>query len=167
MNADTAIQIFWFLLGLGIVLVCAEVFVPGGVLGFMGAGALFGAAVASFAAFPEYGLYISLAIVLLTGIALALWIKIFPKTRFGQRFILARVQKKTAASELARSALVGKEGLAQTDLHPGGIAKIDGRRTDVVTEGQMIAKGESVRVIKVEGFRVVVRKSGNKEDPTS
>ncbi len=54
-------------------------------------------------------------------------------------------------------ALLGKEGSTKSDLHPGGIAVIDGRRVDVVTEGGMIAKGQSIRVIEVEGNRVVVR----------
>jgi len=51
----------------------------------------------------------------------------------------------------------GKEGIALTPLRPAGSAEIDGRRLDVVTEGEFIHTGARVKVIKVEGTRVVVK----------
>jgi membrane-bound serine protease (ClpP class) len=54
-------------------------------------------------------------------------------------------------------ALLSREGTALTPLRPSGTAVIDGKRVDVVTEGEMIDKDKPVRVIKVEGGRVVVR----------
>jgi membrane-bound serine protease (ClpP class) len=41
-------------------------------------------------------------------------------------------------------------------LRPAGIARIDGRRVDVVSRGEMIESGSPVRVLSVEGNRVVV-----------
>lgn len=52
--------------------------------------------------------------------------------------------------------LVGQRGRALTLLRPAGAAEIDGRRVDVVTEGDFIPAGTDVVVIKVEGLRVVV-----------
>jgi len=41
-------------------------------------------------------------------------------------------------------------------LRPAGMALINGRRVDVVTEGAMIERDTPVRVVAVEGMRVVV-----------
>jgi membrane-bound serine protease (ClpP class) len=56
------------------------------------------------------------------------------------------------------SDLVGQTGTAHTDLRPSGIATIGTRRVDVVTDGQWISSGAPVKVLEVEGNRVVVRK---------
>ena len=42
---------------------------------------------------------------------------------------------------------------------PSGTAEIDGRPVDVVSEGAFLPKGTNVRVVTVEGARVVVRKA--------
>ena len=54
-------------------------------------------------------------------------------------------------------ALLGAIGEALSDLRPAGVARFGDRRVDVVTEGEFIPRGTPVRVIKVEGPRVVVR----------
>ncbi|MCZ7591498.1 MAG: hypothetical protein M5U15_04785 [Kiritimatiellae bacterium] len=45
-----------------------------------------------------------------------------------------------------------------TNLQLSGIAQIDGKRTDVVAEADFIEPGAHVKVVKVEGARIVVRK---------
>lgn len=57
------------------------------------------------------------------------------------------------------SLFAGKEGVALTPLRPAGSADIEGRRLDVVTEGEFISTGKRVKVIKVEGTRVVVKET--------
>ena len=47
--------------------------------------------------------------------------------------------------------------MAYTNLRPSGKATIGDERVDVVTEGTMIDKDTPIRVIAVEGKRVVVR----------
>jgi membrane-bound ClpP family serine protease len=42
-------------------------------------------------------------------------------------------------------------------LRPSGTASINGRRVDVVTEGGLIERGTAVKVVAVEGARIVVR----------
>lgn len=156
---DNAVQFFWFLLATGILFICIEVFLPGGVLGMLGGLALVGAVGMSFAAFQEYGGLVALGIIFLTGAALIVWIRIFPHTPFGKRLILMVPRARRIAAPNPEASLVGKNGVALSNLHPSGIAKIDEKRTDVVTEGQLIAKGESIRVVDVQGMRVVVRKA--------
>ena len=54
---------------------------------------------------------------------------------------------------------LNKEGVAKTQLRPSGTAIIDGERVDVVTEGNLIEPGTNLKVVAVEGMRVVVRES--------
>ena len=61
-------------------------------------------------------------------------------------------------SATPQDGLVGKMGKTVTDLRPAGTAWIEGRPVDVVAEGVFLKKGEMVRVIAVEGMRVVVRR---------
>ena len=53
-------------------------------------------------------------------------------------------------------AAPGQTGRAATVLRPAGIAEIGGRRLDVVTRGEFIPEGASLRVEAVEGSRIVV-----------
>ena len=55
------------------------------------------------------------------------------------------------------SALVGHSGQSVSPLRPAGVALIDGKRVDVVTNGEFIQPETEVEVIDVEGRRVVVR----------
>lgn len=54
--------------------------------------------------------------------------------------------------------LVGSQGKAITDLRPAGQVSIGTRRISAVSEGDFINKGDNVEVLRVEGYRVVVRK---------
>lgn len=58
---------------------------------------------------------------------------------------------------LPHGALMGRHGVALTDLRPAGVARIDDHRIDVVTEGEWLAAGDPVLVISDEGYRRVVR----------
>ena len=61
-------------------------------------------------------------------------------------------------SNVNRTDLLGKEGIALTVLRPSGTAVINNERLDVVTEGDFIDQNTKITVIKVEGVRIVVRK---------
>ena len=56
-------------------------------------------------------------------------------------------------------ALVGTAGVTLTALRPAGRAKIDGRRYEVVTQGDFIEAGEEIRVVRRSAGRVVVRRA--------
>ena len=53
--------------------------------------------------------------------------------------------------------LVGRFGVARTNLLPGGLVEVDGMRLHAVSEGLMVESGESVEIINVRGSQVVVR----------
>lgn len=52
---------------------------------------------------------------------------------------------------------IGQTGTATTALRPAGTASIAGRRVDVVSEGEYIAGGSPIRIVQIEGNRIVVR----------
>lgn len=156
-------QIFSTLIISGLMLVGAEVFVPGGILGFIGAILLFVAIIIGYNIYgPAVGTIIAGLIIVLVMIVIILWVKFFPKTKIGQQMTVSNNLSESKATETGLNELLNKEGEAVSELRPGGFAKIDGKRVDVVTQGEMIEKGESVRVIEIKGNRVVVRRTENK-----
>ena len=54
--------------------------------------------------------------------------------------------------------LLDKEGVAITDLRPSGIIEIDGTRIDALSEGNYIDRGAQVKIYKVEGSKIFVRR---------
>ena len=53
-------------------------------------------------------------------------------------------------------SFLGAEGTALTELRPSGIALVNGRRLDVVTNGEFLEKDTPVVVTDVLGRRVIV-----------
>jgi membrane-bound serine protease (ClpP class) len=155
------------LLGLGIVALAVEVFVlPGfGVAGVLGLAAIGGAIVLSLmGAAPTGGdvlqaVAILGASLLITVAVTYAWLRHIPNSdRFGGLFLRGEMaQADGYVSAALRADLVGQEGVAVTDLRPAGTATIAGERVDVVTEGEYIAQGSAVRVLRSEGYRHVVR----------
>ncbi len=52
--------------------------------------------------------------------------------------------------------LVGRSGVAQTDLRPAGKAMMGDELFDVITSGEFVPKGSGVRIVEQKGMRVVV-----------
>lgn len=161
---DQTILVYVILLLAGLLLIGVEIFVPGGIIGALGALSLIAAMFIGFKAFaPPGGLISALAIILLTGLGTALWIRFFPRTSAGRHLTLSQDGRdfKSAPPEL--KDWVGREGVAHSTLRPGGIALIDGRRVDVIAEGRWIESGRRIRVLNVEGTRVIVRDMADQE----
>lgn len=71
------------------------------------------------------------------------------------------VQNETAVGTFSDgtadyTAMVGKSGVASTDLHPSGKAIIDDEIYDVVAENFFIDKGTEIVVKSVEGVKITV-----------
>ena len=58
-----------------------------------------------------------------------------------------------------RRDLIGKTGIAISDLRPSGRAEIDGETMIVVADGEFVERGLPVTVTDVRGNRVVVSKA--------
>jgi membrane-bound serine protease (ClpP class) len=94
--------------------------------------------------------------VILTVIAFAFLTRVFPENAFMKKLVLAAAQGPDYVTSSDFSALRGTSGTAVTFLRPAGIASIEGKRVDVLTEGEFIAAGTPVRVTRVEGARIFV-----------
>jgi len=56
--------------------------------------------------------------------------------------------------------LVGQQGVTATPLVPAGKARIGDELYDVVSDGDLIEKNQSVEVVQVVGYKIVVKRSG-------
>ena len=158
------------LLGLaGLVLLALEVLViPGfGIAGLLGIVAIVASLVLSLVG-PGFTTTFVLAAA--GRVALALFValiatlvllRFLPHLPFGRRLILRR--GLTAADGFASAPesdtlWLGKTGRASSPLRPAGIAEIDGKRVDVVSDGEHVNPGQFIRVTRVDGNRIVVRR---------
>lgn len=66
-----------------------------------------------------------------------------------------------------RGDLVGRTGVALTDLRPSGVVRVGDERIDVVAESGWIEAGSPVVVAHSEGYRHVVREAGAVDTPPS
>jgi membrane-bound serine protease (ClpP class) len=155
------------LLGVGLVAICIEVFVlPGfGAAGILGLVAL-GAAVtlAMIGTSPTTADVAQAFVVLGASLAITVavayaWLRHLPNSgRFAGLFLRGGAHQVDGYIAAApRADLVGQDGVAMTDLRPSGTAQIGPERVDVVTEGEYVAQGRAVRVVRSEGYRHVVR----------
>jgi membrane-bound serine protease (ClpP class) len=143
------------LLVVGCLLVLAETILPGMVAGILGVLCIMGGVVAGYVNFgTPTGHYILLGVMVALVVGAAVWIKVFPNTRLARVFIS---EQSVGNLEVEKPALLGQSGTALSQLRPSGVALINGQRVDVITEGSLIEKGTPLKVIALEGLRVVVR----------
>jgi membrane-bound serine protease (ClpP class) len=139
----------------GAALLFLETILPGLIAGFLGICCLVAGIVVGYDTFgARTGNLILVAVVVGLILGTLIWIKYFPESRLARVFISRRIvgDLKTDKPEL-----LDQTGMAHTNLRPSGTALINGQRVDVVTEGPMIERGTPIRVVAVEGLRVVVR----------
>jgi membrane-bound serine protease (ClpP class) len=95
--------------------------------------------------------------IVLTAIFFTLAARIYPENAFVARLAFAGVQGPDYVASANYSDLLGRSGIASSYLRPAGVATIDGRRIDVLTEGEFVTAGSAIRVTRVEGARIFVR----------
>lgn len=157
-------EIWTFLLFAGgVILILLELVLPGGILGIFGFGAVLASFFMSAASFVHIGISLLIAFTI-SILACMVMIKVFDrKMKFFKKFILTDSTNTESGyvSNQNRTELIGVKGYAMTDLRPSGTVLIEDERIDVVTEGGYIAKDTPVKIIKVEGSRIVVREWKN------
>lgn len=147
----------------GILLLVIEMFVPSfGIFGVLGIVSLIFSVIAAAKSIAEGVIALSVGLV---GALLFLWIlyKFFGfKATWGKIILRSEQENKEGyVSSRDRSHLLGQEGITVTPLRPAGWAKFGDQKEDVVSEGEMIPANTKVKVIHVEGPKVVVRRIEN------
>ncbi|MAL64568.1 MAG: peptidase [Candidatus Marinimicrobia bacterium] len=81
------------------------------------------------------------------------------KTKFWKQLTSPEVQKKINgfSNSFGWESFKGKDGIADTDLHPSGWVRVENERVFVVSQGDFIRKGAKINVLSVDGNRIVVR----------
>lgn len=154
----------WFYVGLfiaGVILLLIEIFlIPGfGLTGISGIILIFISIFFTLGGGTRalYSIGIVAAILLILFIILLV---LFPKlpiwNKLGLKESLKTEKGFTAYSQLEE--LIGKEGIVLTTLRPSGTIEIEGKRYDAISLGEFIEKNSKVKVIKIEGGKIIVEK---------
>ena len=142
------------LMAVGMVLLFLEVAIIPGV-GVAGVAAILCLLGGVAMAWLQYGAAWGMGSLILSGgLAMGL-VTVVPRTRAGRELVLRDAITTQSGGE-RYALLVGRAGRTLTPLRPSGAAEIEGRRVDVVTDGVFIDAGTRVKVVSVEGARVVV-----------
>ena len=108
--------------------------------------------------FLQAGAILAGSLVITAAVFIA-WFRHLPNSgRFGG--LLLRSSTHVADGYISgdpRQDLIGKEGLAVTDLRPAGTVVVADERIDVVSEGSFVQAGSPVVVVRSDGYRHVVR----------
>lgn len=148
------------LFGSGILLILIELYVPGfGFWGISGIGCI------AFSLFLTLGgnmaavSMLSLSLVIAIGVFLLI-LKFLPASRLWTKLVLHETETAQAgfSSSHDYSSYLGKEGVVISFLRPAGMIEINGVHLDVVSEGQYIEPGTKIKVVSVNGSRILVRR---------
>ncbi|MFW5789270.1 MAG: NfeD family protein [Spirochaetota bacterium] len=179
------------LLGAGILAIYLEIFVPAaGLIGLAGGGMIVAGVVFGYVHHdPMTGSIVLITSLVVTPTAIMLALKAFPNTPVGKRLILSSVLSVDRSTERRGSGeggdtadggetadgaasggddryaslARGTEGEAMTVLRPSGTGRFGRTRVSVVTSGEFIERGAPIRIVRVEGNRVVVREAPRSE----
>jgi len=148
------------LVGVGFLLLFLEIFVPSGVLGIIAIGVMTTGVVLAFVESVLFG--VVLLLILLVVVPFLLWklLKVLPQTKVGKMLLLEGPkghEEVATKPEKELKKLAGKRGVTVSRLRPVGIAEIEGKRYQVVSEGMVIDAGTEVEVIDVSSNRLLVR----------
>lgn len=144
----------------GVLCIIIEILTPTvGLLAGLGVAAMLYSVVLTLGGDVEavYALLASLAI---AALVFAVFVKRMPSSRLWKKLVLsdASTKERGYVSAPSKQDLVGRTGIAETDLRPSGRGSFDGVSQDIVADGAYIVKGSSIIVAAVEGSRVIVKK---------
>ena len=93
-------------------------------------------------------------------IGIYLLLKLMVKTKFWKQLTAPGSQKKEDGytNSFGWESLIDQIGVADTDLHPSGWVRVEDKRFFMISEGDFIEKGSSVKILSVDGNRVLVKK---------
>ncbi|MGE4357368.1 MAG: nodulation protein NfeD [Candidatus Omnitrophota bacterium] len=100
-----------------------------------------------------YSFFVTLAVLLVS-------INFIPRTGLWKKIILQQKETKEegyTAIDLTKENLIGKIGKTITTLRPAGKADFSGKIMDVVSEGEFIDRNKEIKVVSVEGNKIVVK----------
>lgn len=145
---------------LGLVFMTLEAFHPGfGAFGITGAVLLILGVVLTAKTVGEAFIMI-MAILAILAVIFAAFLRSASKGKLNKSLVLNHAQNRETGyiGTEDLNYLLGKEGVTTTTLRPSGTADFAGVKLDVVSDSEFIPSGIKVKITKVEGRRIVVKK---------
>lgn len=149
-----------FLLGVGLMVV--EAFMPG--FGVAGISGIVIEVVTICLTWVNHGPIAAVGMLLVILSVMAIFISVSLRSaangKLSRSCIILRDTESNEAGYRSiedMEVFLGREGQTTTVLRPTGIAEFDGVRLNVASEGDFIAAGTQVRIVRIEGSRVLVR----------
>lgn len=149
------------LLVIGGLLIIAELFIPGGIVGSIGAVLVFFSLAALTDSLAGLVLGIALFIALMSLIIYVL-LKLIPRDKFKNTLILNSELRSEDGfmSNESYTHLLGQRGITISILRPSGKIKIAGEIYNVSSDDKFIEKDRQVIVSEVIGSKILVREVG-------
>lgn len=146
------------LFSIGILLLVAEVLVPGAILGAIGGLLMFIGCVVAFVTFGLGGGSLALlAALIIAAIAFYIEFRVLPRTKLGKRaFLTEQVTGVSAALGKDALSLVGQPAEALTMLSPSGYVRVDGQRYEAFCQSGQAPVGAALEVTGADNFRLIV-----------
>jgi membrane-bound serine protease (ClpP class) len=146
------------LIGIGLVLLLADLFICSGALAALALAVVVTGLVFVFRHDTTIGVVTFVGV--FAGFPLLGWgiLRLWPNAigwRRGQEVVADTMAELPLNQELAE--LKGRFGKTISALRPAGVVDFDGRRVDSLTEGMMVEPGQWVRCVDVRAGKVVVR----------
>ena len=104
------------------------------------------------------GIIMAIIVIVILGVMLAVAMALLGSKKMKSPMVL-REDVKGDQGFLESSDLeylVGKEGVAATDLRPTGKGNFDGIEFDILSGGSYIKKGQSIKISKVKDNKLIV-----------
>lgn len=144
----------------GVILLIVEAFMPGfGVPGISGIILLLaGVAMTWYEYGAMIGLGTTVAVLALVGVAISVSLKSASSGRLSRSDLILNDVETPPSENADMQLLVGKEGVVKNTLRPVGTAEFDCGKLHVTSDGEYVAEGQRVRIVRVEGTQIFVNK---------
>ncbi|EMI25482.1 NfeD family protein [Rhodopirellula europaea] len=152
-------------------LAIAEILVPSaGLLGLFAVAAAITAVLIAFTVSLNFALAVILALLVLTPILLSIVLRLWPQTTIGKEILNRRSSESKSTTPTATAPdgtpltdLVGRYGVAASNLLPAGRVIVDGHKVDAVSTGMPIDSGDPIKVVRVQSGKLQVRLATSEE----
>jgi membrane-bound ClpP family serine protease len=146
---------------IGIALLAADVFVSSFVLAVLGGMAMLGGCVLAYRQHGALAAGVAAVVaLLLLGGAVYVELVLLPKTPLGRGLVVQSTDHATSQPPVALAVtVVGKSAEALTTLAPSGYVRVEGRRYEAFCQTGHVTKGDALRVVGVDNFRLIVVKA--------
>lgn len=139
---------------IGVILLVIEAFIPDfGIMGVLGTACVITGIALNSATMLEAIIMSVLALIVICAFG------IFVIKVMGKKVVLSQKENVEEGYTALRNdlSLVGKIGVALTDLKPSGAMDLDGQRIDVVAKGEYITKGSKIKIVDINGRMIIVK----------